>query len=66
MEGTDRLGAESPNDPMEGEILGSVEVFDEVFDSSLSVPDLAAIGKDREYAGDVESTLVFREKASCG
>ena len=57
---------ETPDDPLEGKVLGSVKVFDEVFDSSLSVPDLAAIGKDREYAGDVESTLVFREKASCG
>ena len=57
---------ETPNDPSEGEVLGGVKAFDEVFDSSLSVPDLAAIGEDREYAGDVESMSVLREKATCG
>ena len=57
---------ETPNDPSEGEVLGGVKAFDEVFDSSLSVPDLAAIGEDREYAGDVELTSAFREEAVCG
>ena len=66
MEGTDQLGAETPDNPSEGEVLGGVKAFDEVFDSLLSVPDLAAIGKDREYAGDVELMLVFREEAMCG
>ena len=66
MEGTDRLGTQTPNDPLEGEVLGGVKVFDEVFGSLLSVPYLAAIGEDRECAGDVESTSVLREEATCG
>ena len=66
MEGTDWLGAEAPDNPSKGEVLGGVKVFDEVFDSTLSVPDLAAMGKDREYAGDVGSVSMFREEAACG
>ena len=66
MEGADQLGAETSGDPSEGEVLGGVKTFDEVFDSALLVPDLAAVGKDREYAGDVESASVFGEEATCG
>ena len=56
---------ESPDNPPEGEVLGGVEAFDEVFDASLLVPYLTAIGENWEYAGDVESTAVLREEAVC-
>ena len=56
---------ESPNNPSEGDVLGSVEAFDKVFDTSLLVPHLTAVSEDREDAGDVELVVVFGKEATC-